>query len=249
MAIRRQVIKIDEEKCDGCGLCVNACHEGAIQQIDGKARLVSESYCDGLGACLGECPQGAITIEERVAEAFDQEAVERHLATQKAPAAPQPAAKPVFQCPGSMARQFSRPQAAPTGQTAQPSQLANWPVQLNLVPVHAPHFQDAHLLIAADCAPFAFADFHSRLLAGKVLLIGCPKLDNTQFYLEKLTEIFRANDIQSIEVAYMEVPCCMGLVRVVEKAVEQSGKGIPVALTEIGIQGGMERVREAATAV
>ena len=276
---KRNIIRIDENKCDGCGLCVPSCAEGAIQVIDGKARLVSEIYCDGLGACLGECPQNAITIEERDAAEFDESAVEKHLASigrnpqahAPAPApkpapAPAPAACPSTRphpaglerllgtaglagqahghgggCPGSAARMLEpRPAAAPAGgpaAEAPASQLGNWPVQLMLLPPRAPYFQGAELLIAADCVPFAFADFHRRFVAGKTVAIGCPKLDDTQVYLDKLAQIFAANEIRSIQVAYMEVPCCFGLVHTVKEALAASGKSIPLTLTKISIRG------------
>ncbi|MFH1737380.1 MAG: 4Fe-4S binding protein [bacterium] len=249
MSIVRKIIKIDEEKCDGCGLCVQGCPEGAIQIIDGKARLVRESYCDGLGACLGECPQGAITIEERTAEEFDEKAVQAHLAgrTEKperpVTAAPVQSETPGFRCPGAMSRVL-RPAGEVqniAGTKPSPSMLGNWPVQLHLVPIHAPYLQGARILIAADCAPFAYADFHRRFLAGRTLLVGCPKLDNTDLYLSKLTELFRQNDIQSVEVVYMEVPCCHGLVRLVNHAMEQSGKTIPVHLAKISVDGTLLR--------
>jgi ferredoxin len=252
----RNIVKIDEEKCDGCGLCATACAEGAIQIIDGKARLVSETYCDGLGACLGECPQGAITIEEREASAFDEELVSEHLAEMNI-ANEQPKQHPELSrdklpcgCPGSASRMIDRKGTAKvdsSSKTAGPveSQLVNWPVQLKLVPLEAPYFRDAHLLIAADCVPFAHADFHRRMLSGRTLIIGCPKLDDAEFYLEKLAEIFRRNDIQSVEVVFMEVPCCFGLVRLVKMALDASGKDIPVAFTKVGIRGDiMETVGE-----
>jgi NAD-dependent dihydropyrimidine dehydrogenase PreA subunit len=257
----RKIVKIDEEKCNGCGLCVPSCAEGAIQVIDGKARLVSEMYCDGLGACLGECPQGALTVENREANEFDPAAVEKYLgrpathtaATQAAPAPhdcpgsnvqtlrrSEPAAAP-HACPGSMARvlppQAARPAAIPADAEALPSLLGNWPVQLSLAPIRAPYFAGARLCIAADCAPFAFADFHRQFLVGRTLLIGCPKLDNTELYRQKLAQIFSQNDIQSIDVVHMEVPCCFGLVHLVRLALADSGKDIPLSLTKVGIRG------------
>ncbi len=261
MALRK-IVKIDEERCDGCGLCVPSCVEGAIQIIDGKARIVKEEYCDGLGACLGECPQGAITIEEREAEKFDPDAVEEYLAGTKeiqAPEKKQELQKVVSHqsgCPGSTPMSFNRaelqqPSSGKGVDSAIPSQLANWPVQLRLVPVSAPYLKNAKLVIAADCVPFTFADFHRRFLAGKILLIGCPKLDDAEFYTDKLTEMFNTNDIQTIDVVYVEVPCCFGLVQIVKLAVERSGKKIPLTLTRIGIHGsvlettGQEDVRNA----
>jgi len=239
----RTIIKIDEEKCDGCGQCVPACVEGALQIVDGKARLVSEQYCDGLGACLGECPQGAITIEERIAEQFDEAAVERHVAEQAADQASQdPAAAPAAGCPGVAAFTLNQPPAderAAACQEDQPSssRLCNWPVQLSLVPEQAPYFQGARLLIAADCVPFAYPDFHERFLTSRVLVVGCPKLDDAQFYRQKLAQIFTANDIRSVDILHMEVPCCFGLVRLVELALEDSGKQIPVSVTKVGVRG------------
>lgn len=253
----RKIITIDEEKCDGCELCVHACHEGAIQIVDGVARLLSESYCDGLGDCLGECPQGAITIEEREAVEFDEKAVAAHLENlhnQKkaslgmAPTGPAQGHEHMGGCPGTAMRQLkpvgqmaptagpgSAPGGLATGTT--PSALTNWPVQLHLVPVQAPFFHQAKLLIAADCVPFAQPDFHQGMLAGRTLLVGCPKLDDTSAYLDKLTAIFQFNEIESVEVAFMEVPCCSGLVRLVQAALEASGKDLQPALTRVGIRG------------
>ena len=244
MTIRRKIIKIDEEKCNGCGLCVPACAEGAIQIIDGKARLVSEIYCDGLGACLGECPTGAITIEEREAEQFDQAAVEKHLARQ----AQEKNADAAFSgngfqgCPGSLSRMLpveDQAQEEPDDFESAPahSKLGNWPVQLKLVPLSAPYFHEAKLLISADCVPFAYADFHREFLSGKTVLIGCPKLDDPAIYRQKLAEIFMRNQISSIDVLTMEVPCCFGLANLVEEAVKDSGKEIPVTYTTLGISG------------
>ncbi|MBP7867784.1 MAG: 4Fe-4S binding protein [Acidobacteria bacterium] len=248
----RNIIKIDEEKCDGCGLCVTACAEGAIRIVDGKAKVVGESLCDGLGACLGHCPQGALTIEQREAPDFDPVAVERHLAGEAAPAAsacPSAAhARPFHPaggitghgCPGSAARTLTRtaPSAADLA-VAPPavSRLENWPVQLHLVPVRAEHLQGADLVIAADCAPFAYPDFHRSFLGGKTLLIGCPKLDDTGAYLDKLTRMFAGNALQSIHVVHMEVPCCFGLVRLVADAVRASGRPVPVKVTKISLGG------------
>lgn len=238
----RPIIKIDEEKCDGCGLCVPACKEGALQIIDGKARLVSEVYCDGLGACLGECPRGAITIEEREAAQFDEGAVKRHLdGLRKSPAHQEHAAG--HSCPGSAAQNLltGRPDEAEAGRPAEdiPSRLANWPVQITLLPVDAPYFQGAKLLIAADCVPFAFADFHRRFLSGRVVMVGCPKLDDVDLYLHKLADICRRNDIASVEVVHMEVPCCFGLDRLAREAVAESGRNIPLSVTVIGVRGGV----------
>jgi len=214
----RSIVTIDEEKCDGCGLCAQACAEGAIAIADGKARLVSETYCDGLGACLGECPQGAITIEQREAEGFDPEAVERHL-----------------QATGLERALLAGPI---------PSRLANWPVQIRLVPVQAPCFAGAKLLVAADCVPFALADFHRQLLADRVVLVGCPKLDDVDLYRAKLAQILMRNEITSVEVVHMEVACCHGLVYLVTEALRTSGKKLPLALIEVGIKGDILGVRD-----
>jgi ferredoxin len=240
----RNVVRIDEEKCDGCGQCATACAEGAIEIIDGKARLGSESYCDGLGACLGECPQDAITIEQREAAEFDEEAVERHLSSQDAVETP-------IACPGSAPQAIERcelvdKKGEPGERSEVPSMLGNWPVQLKLVPATAPYFDGADLLIAADCVPFAYADFHRKLLVDRVLLIGCPKLDSAEFYRKKLAQIFIQNDIKSIEVAYMEVPCCFGLVHLVHESLKESGKDIPLKLTKVGIKGDILETLEVA---
>lgn len=251
MAIRN-IIRIDEDKCDGCGQCVTGCAEGALRIVAGKARLVSETYCDGLGACLGKCPRGAITVEQREAPEFDEAAVQRHL-RQQAHASPAPAptprlggfllplAGPGGGCPGARSQSLStavpeQGAAAVAGQ-AGPPQLRNWPVQLGLVPVQAPYFQNARLLLAADCVPFALPDFHQRLLKGRVLLIACPKLDPLESYRRKLPQLLAANSIQSIEIAFMEVPCCTGLVHLVREALAQAGRSIPVQLIRIGIRG------------
>lgn len=250
----RQIVQIDEEKCDGCELCVPSCAEGAIQMINGKARLVSDTYCDGLGACLGECPQDAIIIIEREADEYDDEAVEKHLAEQKRESLvqrPQPVTlkpePPVHACPGSMSQALNPGQQAPAEANpggGGPSQLSNWPVQLNLAPVKAPYFDGAQVLIAADCVPFATPDFHRDFLAGRILLIGCPKLDDINHYREKLAQIFQENNIRSIEVAFMEVPCCFGLVQVVKQALEDSGADIPFSVTRVGIRGAVDEAEK-----
>ncbi len=238
----RKIIKIDEDKCDGCGECVTACAEGAIHIINGKAKLVSETYCDGLGACLGECPQDAISMEERMAEEFSHETVQEHLNQMEKQkpvngSVEKPAAS--FSCPGTRMHTFHSVEMPSTfpETTDSPSFLGNWPIQLHLVPTQAPYFQGAKLLLSADCVPFAYSGFHQRFLAGRTLLIGCPKLDNTETYLHKLSQIFSMNDIESIEVLYMEVPCCFGLVHTVKQALEQAEKPIPLHLSMISIQG------------
>ena len=221
----RRIIKIDEEKCTGCGLCASACHEGAIGMVDGKAKLLREDYCDGLGDCLPACPTGAITFEEREAPAYNEAAV---LAAKKAKE-PQPCG-----CPGSACKSIQP--AAPAACTDVPSQLQNWPVQIKLAPVNAPYFDGADLLIAADCTAYAYGNFHSTFMQGKVVLIGCPKLDAVN-YAEKLAQIFTYNDIKSITVTRMTVPCCGGLPFAVKTALEQCGKEIPLNVITISPDG------------
>ena len=280
MAVRTMV-HIDEDKCDGCGLCVPDCAEGALQIIDGKAKLVSDIYCDGLGACLGSCPQDAITMVERDADEFNEGAVNQHLKTigrdplpeshdhshghtteqdtveeevedlacgcpgtlSQSFDRPEPTAAPLTPkiggCPSSRSQSFDQPESAVPADQAGPvaSRLGNWPVQISLVPPKAPYLEGADLLIAADCAPFAYSDFHRRFMEGKVLLIGCPKLDDGQAYVEKLAQMFRENSIKSVSVVYMEVPCCTGLLQIVQSALQQSGARIPATQYRVGIKG------------
>ena len=244
----RKIVKIDPDKCNGCGDCVPSCAEGAITIINGKAVLAAENLCDGLGACLGECPMGAITVEEREADEFDEVAVEKHLAAQGKPApvhqpAPQQPA-PAHQhhagggCPGSRAMSFAPPPAAasaPAGSLQ--SQLAQWPVQLHLVSTTAPYFQGTHLLITADCVLVAYAGYHEDFLKGKAVVMGCPKLDDNNFYQQKLTELFSKSDVKSITVLKMEVPCCGGIGMAAQQALAASGKQIPFKIITIGIKG------------
>ena len=224
----RKIIHIDEEACNGCGACAAACHEGAIAMVKGKAKLIRDDYCDGLGDCLPACPTGAITIQKREAAAYDAQAV----------AAKQSRSAPMG-CPGHQVRTLSRDTAAPTvdvpSAPAQ-SQLAQWPVQIKLAPVNAPYFNGAKLLIAADCTAYAYGDFHSRFMLGKITLVGCPKLDSVD-YSEKLTAILTENDIKSVTVARMEVPCCGGLEQAVVSALRQSGKMIPWQVVTISTDG------------
>jgi Fe-S-cluster-containing hydrogenase component 2 len=238
--VLRSIVKIDEEKCTGCGLCVPACAEGAIKIIDGKAKLVSDKYCDGLGACLGECPVGAITIEKREAEEFDEEAVKEHLKLEQIAPTIHHTHTVQHSCPSAKVMHFERnlteKEAVNTTEKKE-SMLSQWPVQLTLLPPTAPFFENSDLLIAADCVPFAYANFHSDFLRGKTLVIGCPKLDNAEFYKEKLTEIFKRSNIKSITVVNMEVPCCFGLYHLVKEALASSEKNIPLKQEIISIKG------------
>ena len=236
--ITREIIHIDEEKCDGCGLCVPACAEGAIQIIDGKARLVGERFCDGLGACLGDCPRGAISIEVREAEAFDAQAVEEHLRSTQAPGEESESletADCTTCCNLVYEREGETPEVEEGAVLA--SELSHWPVQLRLVPSGAKFLQKSHLLIVADCVPFAFADFHRRFLKGKALLIGCPKFDDTSYYYQKLVEIFQKNSPEEITVISMEIPCCSGFYRMVSAACAEAGLEITPENIVITIDG------------
>ena len=236
----RKIISIDEEKCNGCGLCINACHEGALELVNGKAKLVSESYCDGLGNCLPECPTGAITIVEKEAEPFDEEAVKARMEAKMSNFAESLACG----CPGSRIRiiekndnkEQSNCNCHDSNSVKMDSQLRQWPCQIKLVPVNAPYFNNSHLLIAADCTAYAYANMHNDFMKNKITLIGCPKLDNID-YTDKLTEIIRHNDIKSVTVLRMEVPCCSGLAYAVKQALINSGKMIPWRVVIIGTDG------------
>ena len=234
--MKRNIIKIDEEKCNGCGLCVNACHEGALQLIDGKARLVSESYCDGLGDCLPECPTKAIVLEERETDEYDEEAVKQHMNKSK-PQLPE-AAIPCG-CPGTQAKLLAKrqPEIAPVLPAENlESQLGQWPCQLKLVPINAPYLDNAHLLIAADCTAFAYPNIHQKFMRNKITLIACPKLDDID-YSEKLTAILKQHEIKSVSILKMEVPCCGGILQAVKKALSNSGKMIPWNVVTISTDG------------
>lgn len=234
----RKIIQIDEEKCNGCGACAAACAEGAIAMVDGKARLIRDDYCDGLGACLPHCPTDAISFVEREAAAYDEEAVKSHLEAQGKvhPAAPV-AVPPHGGCPGSRAKAIQRaPQPAPAADTAAESCLGQWPVQIKLAPVRAPYFDGANLLVAADCSAYAYANFHRRFMRNHITLIGCPKLDEGD-YSEKLTEIIRQNNIKSLTVVRMEVPCCGGIERAAVTALQNSGKFIPWQVITLSTEG------------
>ena len=221
------------EKCDGCGLCVPSCAEGAIQIVDGKAQLLADRYCDGLGACLGECPQGALTIEERDAEEFVGPAPGYEAQAHQAPAAPAAAQPQAFVCPGSLMREL-QPQGAPADC---PSALRHWPIKLRLVAPKAPFFKDADLLVAADCAPFAAGDFHAKYLSGKALVCGCPKFDDLEEQTAKLTAILKENKVKEITIVNMEVPCCHGLVQIVRQAMTATGKSLPVTICTLEATG------------
>jgi ferredoxin len=268
---KRKIIRIDEEKCNGCGQCIPNCPEGALQVIDGKARLISDLFCDGLGACIGHCPQGAITIEEREAEKYEERRVmeniikqgkntiiahlkhlKEHNELEYLKEAEQflkernmevsLEVKDMHQghghsgCPGAKIMEFKNKEPQPLA-GRQPSHLRQWPIQLMLVPAIAPFLNNSDILVAADCVPFAYADFHQELLKGKVLLVGCPKFDDTEIYRQKLYQIISNNNIRSITYAHMEVPCCSGLIPIIEQAINVSGKTVPFNDVIIGIKG------------
>ena len=260
LSVIRQIIKIDEEKCTGCGICVTACHEGAIAMVDGKAKLIRDDYCDGLGNCLPACPTGAITFEQREALPYDEAAVMANMAAnqaqanlaqvklaqaQQAEVAKLTIAKPVHgghgcACPGSKMATISRPNTTspePTASNSAPvSQLRQWPVQIKLVPVNAPYFEGANLLIAADCCAFAYGNFHQEFIRNRITLVGCPKLDDVD-YTEKLTAILANNNIKSLTVTRMEVPCCGGIEHAAKRALQASGKFIPWQVVTISTDG------------
>ena len=230
----RRIIQIDREKCNGCGACAEACHEGAIAMVDGKAELMRDDYCDGLGDCLPACPTGAITFVEREAAAYDEQAVmENKQKKMRKAGMTLPCG-----CPGSQSRQIKRAEEPHAGAqcAAQESRLSQWPVQIKLVPVNAPYFDGAKLLIAADCTAYAYAAFHERFMRGHITLVGCPKLDSVD-YAEKLTEIIRENDVKSVTVVRMEVPCCGGLERAAVTALKNSGKFIPWRVVTVTLDG------------
>lgn len=223
----RKIIQIDEDKCNGCGACANACHEGAISMVNGKAKLLRDDYCDGLGDCLPVCPTGAISFVEREAAAYDEKAVLEH----------QKKAHQHTGCPGQAMKQFYREDVKqPVQNSPAVSKLEQWPCQIKLIPVNAPYFDGAKLLIAADCTAYAYANMHNEFMSGKITIIGCPKLDSVD-YSEKLTQIIKNNDIQSVTIVRMEVPCCGGLEMAARKALQDSGKFIPWHVVTISVDG------------
>ena len=241
MKVTRKIIEIDDELCDGCGQCVPSCAEGAIEIIDGKARLVADKYCDGLGACVGECPTGALSVVEREADEFDEEAVEEFLKTRDSKEHAQethlPCGCPSTQVQSFLARLTGEEERESVSKPGTTSALSHWPIQIALVPPTAPFLKGADLLVAADCTPFTYPNFHQDFLKGKVLMVGCPKLDDVQPYIQKFAAIFNTADIKSITVVVIEVPCCQGLPLIVKKAMTLAGKKIPVEQVVIGTRG------------
>ncbi|MCX7913803.1 MAG: 4Fe-4S binding protein [Thermodesulfovibrionales bacterium] len=234
MKIKRKILEIDEKLCDGCGQCVPACAEGAIEVVDGKARLVSEIYCDGLGACLGECPKGALKIIEKEAEEFDPEAVEEYLKHKT----PKEVDREIPCCPAMSIQSVKKINNKDEESTSyNTSELSNWPIQIKLVPATAPFLKEANLLVAADCTAFAYPNFHKDFLKNKILLIGCPKLDDTEIYLQKFIEIFKTVEVKKITVLIMEVPCCSKLPKIIEKALNIAMKNIPMEEVVISTKG------------
>ncbi|RPI79596.1 MAG: 4Fe-4S ferredoxin [Desulfobacteraceae bacterium] len=238
MKTKRKIIKIDQELCNGCGQCATACAEGAIEIRNNKARVISDRFCDGLGACLGECPMSALTIVEREADDFDEKAVHVHLQAKKA--AEQSGPPMACGCPSTPIRSFKVPAgakpAAGGGQQTE-SALSHWPVQIRLIPPQAPFLQNADLLVVADCVPIAYPDLHREFLAGKAVMIGCPKFDDAEAYAEKFKEIFRIANIKSVTVLDMEVPCCSALSKIVKKGMQQAQKTVPMEVVTISAQG------------
>ncbi|MFH1452590.1 MAG: 4Fe-4S binding protein [Armatimonadota bacterium] len=235
----RNIVKIDEEKCNGCGQCVTACAEGALKIIDGKARLVSDIYCDGLGACLGHCPRDAISVIKRDAKEFDEKAVGEHLEKEKKVKEGEEKEKLPCGCPGTMAREIKKTNTENSvGVSCAPSELTNWPVQLKLISPQASYFKERDIVIAADCTAFSYGAFHSEFLRDKALIIACPKLDDAaELYVDKLSELFKEANPRSVAVVRMEVPCCSGLSKIVDLAKEKSGVNIPVKEVIIGVGG------------
>jgi len=242
MKTLRKIIEIDEELCDGCGQCVPSCAEGALVIVDGKARVISDNLCDGLGACLGDCPQGALQVIEREADEFDEEAVEAHLEKQAATEKQEAPASPCG-CPSAAIAAFEQPQTPcqganiPSFSKESDSALTHWPIQIHLVPPAAPFLKGADLLVVSDCAPLAYANFHEKFLKGRKVLMGCPKLDDVQSYIDKFAEIFNEADIKSVTTVIMEVPCCSGMPIIVKKGLEKSGKAVPIREVVVSTRG------------
>ena len=251
--VKRKIIKIDESLCDGCALCIPSCPEGALQIIDGKAKLVKESFCDGLGACLGDCPQGALKIVETNTEEYDEVGVIQHIKTNspdklrshiehmnhhKNELSGHSQQSQFIGCPSSRVMQFDGSSESERTLRAS-SQLRQWPIQLHLVPPTAPYFKNANICFVADCVPFAYANFHSDILAGNAIAIGCPKLDDVHEYMEKITRIFKQSMPKSIKVAIMEVPCCSGLVQIAHQAAINAKLNLPIEVIVIGIRGNL----------
>lgn len=242
MKVIRKIIEIDEDKCNGCGNCVVACAEGAIEIVDGKAKIIKDLLCDGLGACMGECPEGALRIIEREADEFDEDAVHEHLEKMKKNQEIQET--PACGCPSTQLKMFDSPtpcQSAntPAALSGETSALNHWPVQISLVPATAPFLKGSDLLIAADCVPVAYPSLHQDFLKGRSVMIGCPKFDNPSEYIEKFTEVFKVAGLKSVTILLMEVPCCSGLSGIVKKAMEDSGGNIPVKEVVVGLKGNL----------
>ncbi len=241
MTVERKIIEIDEDLCTGCGQCIIQCAEGALEIIDGKAKIVADKFCDGLGACLNECPTGALKIIKREAEDFDETAVEEHLKDLK-DREEQAAPSAACGCPSAKMQSFSRPFPYQPGSESHeaenaPPELSHWPVQIRLVPPTAPFLKNADLLVAADCTPIAYRSFHKDFLQGRVIMIGCPKFDDAPGYVEKFAQIFSQSSVRSITVVVMEVPCCQGLPLIIKRAMEIAGKNIPMDLAIVSVRG------------
>ena len=241
MKVERKIIEIDEDLCTGCGECIIKCAEGALEIIDGKAKIVADKFCDGLGACLGECPTGALKVIKREAEDFDETAVEEHLKTRQD--IEKPVAAPLAcGCPSAAMQSFSRPapcQSVSELETreGEQSELTHWPVQINLVPPTAPFLKNADLLVAADCTPIAYRSFHKDFLEGRVIMVGCPKFDDTQAYVDKFAQLFSQSSVKSVTVVVMEVPCCHGLPLIIKRGMQMAGKDIPMELAVVSVRG------------
>jgi Fe-S-cluster-containing hydrogenase component 2 len=250
MKVIRKIIQIDEAKCDGCGQCVLSCAEGALEIVEGKAKVLSDNLCDGLGACIGECPQGALEIIEREAEEFDETAVEEHLDAKQGEAT-KPAEAPPGGCPSTRLQVFVSSEACqkanqPQGQSTSPSGLSHWPVQIRLIPPTAPFLKGAHLLVVADCVPLVFPSLHQDFLQGKAVMMGCPKFDDAAAYIDKFAEIFRTADIKSVTCVVMEVPCCSGLPMIIKKALTAAKIQLPMRQVVVSTRGEILEERKVA---